>query len=149
MNINNIVLTVAAIASLIFLSGCSSPKENKTLSESDIPPGHAQIVGVVSKIEPVSDDASLTGPCSKAPCIALVKVTSAVYGASFPQLVMEKDIRVKFNFTLEKTTKELFPNMKEEYPGLKEGQEFTALVAHVETIDESAPQFQIYAYETN
>jgi hypothetical protein len=148
MNLKTILLAAAAVCFSVFLLGCSSPKENKTLSESDIPPGHAQIVGVVSNIEPVSDNASLTGPCSKAPCIALVKVTSAVYGASFPQLVMNKDIRVKFNFTLEKTTKELFPNMKEEYPGLKDGQEFSALVSHIETMDESAPQFQIYAYET-
>ena len=149
MNMNKTLFTLAAVTFSVFLLSCSSPKENKTLSESDIPPGHAQIVGVVSKIEPVSDDASQTGPCSKAPCVALVKVTSAVYGASFPQLVLNKDIKVKFNFTLEKTTEDLFPNMKEEYPGLKEGQEFTALVSHVETMDETAPQFQIYAYETN
>ncbi|MBT8380078.1 MAG: hypothetical protein KJN64_12695 [Ignavibacteria bacterium] len=149
MRIRITMLTVLVATTSILLFNCTSPKENKTLSESDIPPGHAQIVGVVSKIEPVSDDASLTGPCSNAPCIALVKVTSAVYGASFPQLVMEKDIRVKFNFTLEKTTPELFPNMKEEFPGLQDGQEFTALVSHLETMDESAPQFQIYAYETN
>jgi hypothetical protein len=149
MIIRKTLFAVAAISSSILLLSCSSPKENKTLSKSDIPPGHAQIVGVVSEIEPVSDYGNLTGPCSKAPCIALVKVSSAVYGASFPQLKMEKEIKVKFNFTLEKTTKDLFPNMKEEYPGLKEGQEFTALVSHIETIDESAPQFQIYAYETN
>lgn len=149
MNKNKAFFILAAASLSVFLLCCSSPKENKTLSESDIPPGHAQIIGVVSKIEPVSDNAGLSGPCSIAPCIALVKVTSAVYGASFPQLVMNKDIRVKFNFTLEKTTEELFPSMKEEYPGLKEGQEFTALVSHVETIDESAPKFQIYAYESN
>jgi hypothetical protein len=143
------LLTILVTTTSILLLNCSSPKENKTLSESEIPPGHAQLVGVISKIEPISDDASLTGPCSKAPCIALVKVTSAVYGASFPQLVMNKDIRVKFQFTLEKTTKDLFPNMREEYPGLKEGQEFTALVAHVENIDETAPEFQIYGYEKN
>lgn len=143
------LLTILVTTTSILLFNCSSPKENKTLSESEIPPGHAQLVGVISKIELISDDASLTGPCSKAPCIALVKVTSAVYGASFPQLVMNKDIRVKFQFTLEKTTKDLFPNMKEEYPGLKEGQEFTALVAHVENIDETAPEFQIYGYEKN
>ena len=146
---NKTIYTFAAVTFSVFLLSCSSPKENKTLSESDIPPGHAQIVGVVSKIEPVSDDANLTGPCSKAPCIALVKVNSAVYGASFPLLVMNENIKVKFNFTLNKTTKDLFPNMKEEYPGLNEGQEFTALVSHVETMDENAPQFQIYAYETN
>jgi hypothetical protein len=143
------LLAILVLTSSILLFNCSSPKENKTLSESEIPPGYAQIVGMISEIEPISGDASLKGPCSKAPCIALVKVNSAVYGASFPQLVMNKEIRVKFQFTLEKTTKDLFPNMKEEYPGLNEGQEFTALVAHIENIDETAPEFQIYGYEKN
>ncbi len=39
--------------------------------------------------------------------------------------------------------------MEETYPGLKVGQEFTALVAHIENIDKTAPKFQIYSYETN
>ena len=78
-----------------------------------------------------------------------MKVTSAVYGAAFPSFTKDEEIRIKFLFTLEKTTKDLFPNMEETYPGLKVGQEFTALVSYMEYIDESAPTFQIYSYETN
>jgi hypothetical protein len=140
--------TLAITASILFMN-CSTPKENNTTAESKIPPGHAKIVGVITEIEPISEGPNLSDPCSKAPCTALVKVSSALYGASFPQLAMNKEVRVKFLFTLEKTTKKLFPNMKEEYPGLKVGQEFTALVAHVENIDETAPIFQIHGYETN
>ena len=149
MNIGKTLFAFAAMTSSILLLSCSSPKENKTLSNSDIAPNTAKIVGTVTEIEPVTGTGNSTVPCDIAPCIALVKVTSAVYGASFPQLAMGKNIRVKFNFTLEKTTKELFPNLKEEYPGLNVGQEFTAIVSHVKNIDETAPEFQIYAYETN
>ena len=149
MNIKKYSFTILIIIVSILLINCSSPKENKTLIESKIPPGHAKIVGVIIEIEPVTDRSNLNNPCSKVSCIALVKVTSAVYGAAFPSFSKDDEIRIKFLFTLEKTTKELFPNMEETYPGLKVGQEFTALVAHIENIDKTAPKFQIYSYETN
>jgi hypothetical protein len=137
------------LLSLILMS-CSSTKEEKTVKIlSEIPPGNAKIVGTITRIEPVLASSSLNDPCSKAPCIASVKVSSAVYGAAFPSFSMDEEIRIKFLFTLEKTTKELFPNMEETYPGLKVGQEFTALVAHIENIDKTAPKFQIHGYETN
>jgi len=132
------------------LMSCSSTKEEKTVKIlSEIPPGNASIVGIITRIEPVSDSSNINDPCSKAPCIALVKISSAVYGAAFPSFPKDEEIRIKFLFTLEKTTKELFPNMEETYPGLKVGQEFTALVAHIENIDKTAPKFQIHSYETN
>ncbi len=147
MNIKKYLFAILVIAVSILLMNCSTPKENKTLIESKIPPGHAKIVGIIIEIEPVSDSSNLNDPCSKAPCIALVKVSSAVYGAAFPSFSKDAEIRMKFLFTLEKTTKELFPNMEETYPGLKIGQEFTALVAHIENIDKTAPKFQIHGYE--
>lgn len=149
MNIKKYSFTILVIIVSILLLNCSTPKENKTLIESKIPPGHAKIVGVITEIEPVSDSSKLNDPCSKAPCIALVKISSAVYGAAFPSFSMDDEIRIKFLFTLEKTTKELFPDMEETYPGLKVGQEFTALVAHMEYIDETAPKFQVHGYERN
>jgi len=149
MNITKYLFAILVIWVSTILMNCSTPKENKTLIESKIPPGNAKIVGIIIEIEPVTDMSTLNDPCSKAPCIALVKVTSAVYGAAFPSFSKDGEIRIKFLFTLEKTTKELFPDMEETYPGLKVGQEFTALVAHIENIDETAPKFQIYSYETN
>ena len=138
------------VLSLIILSvNCSSTKENKKLILSDISPGTAEIVGTITAIEPISNNSDISGPCSKARCIALVKVTSARYGAAFPPLVMGKEIRIKFRFTLEKTTKELFPNMEEEYPGLKVGDEFRAIVSTIQSIDDTAPKFQINGYELN
>ena len=149
MNIKKYLFTILFITISILLMNCSTPKENKTLIESKIPPGHAKIVGVITEIEPVSDRTKLSDPCSKVPCIALVKVSSAVYGAAFPSFSKDEEVRIQFLFTLEITTKELFPNMEESYPGLKVDQEFTALVAHIENIDQTAPKFQIYSYDTN
>ena len=147
MHIRITLLTVLISTTSILLFNCTSPKENKTLSDSDISPSTAKIVGTITAIEPVTDSGNLSGPCAFAPCIALVKVSSARYGSAFPQLVMGKEIRIKFLFTLEKTTKELFPNMKEEYPGLEVGDKFTAVVAHKLSADETAPIFQILGYE--
>ena len=149
MNIKKYLFAILVITVTILFINCSTPKQNKTFIETKIPPGNAKIVGIIIEIEPVTDRSNLNDPCSKAPCIALVKVTSAVYGAAFPSFSNDDEIRIKFLFTLEKTTKELFPDMKETYPGLKVGQEFTALVAHIENIDKTAPKFQIYSYETN
>jgi len=142
-------LMMLIFTSALIVLNCSSKEESTKLSKSDISPGTAKIIGTITEIEPVSNNSNPSDPCSKAPCIALVKVSSARYGAAFPQLVMGKEIRVKFLFTLNKTTKDLFPNMEEEYPGLKVGDEFTAVVAHVENIDETAPKFKINGYELN
>ncbi len=149
MRITKFLLAIMALTLSILLLNCSSPRENKTLKESDISPGTAKIVGTITEIEPVSDTENLSGPCSKVPCIALVKVTSAVYGSAFPQLVMGKEVRIKFLFTLGKTSKELFPNMEEEYPGLEVGDEFTAVVSLSKKLDETAPKFQVHGYEAN
>lgn len=149
MKIKNFLFAMLVLPVSILFMSCSTPKENKSLIESKIPPGHAKIVGIIIEIEPVSDNSYLNDPCSKTPCIAVVKVSSAVYGAAFPSFSKDDEIRIKFLFTLEKTTKELFPNMEEPYPGLTVGQEFTALVSHMEYIDETVPKFQIYSYDTN
>jgi len=142
------LLSAALAFTLLILSlSCHSPETEKNLTKSDISPGTAIIVGTITAIEPVSMDSGFEGPCSKAPCIALVKVNSASYGAGFPPLVMGKEIRIKFNFTLVKTTKELFPNLKEEYPGLEVGNRFTAIVSEIKSVDKNVPRFRIYGYE--
>ncbi len=147
MSNTKIFLTMLILASLVVFQNCSSQKENTELSKSDVSPGTAAIAGTITEIEPISSKSDTTGPCSKAPCIALVKVSSARYGAAFPPLVIGKEIRIKFRFTLAKTTKELFPDMKEVYPGLKVGDEFNAIVSTIVNVDDTAPRFQINGYE--
>ena len=117
----------------------------KLVKPDTIPPGSAKIVAEVVSVEPVNKDN--TGPCAKAPCVAVVKLESIEYGSAFPVLSVGKDVRVKFNFTLEPTTKEMFPEMKESYPGLKAGDKFEALAAYLETVDGSKlPAYTINGY---
>ena len=142
---------ILIILSLSFIyMGCSTSKEEKASPqkrEEKIPPGHARIVGVITKIEPVAENNNLKDPYNKVPSIAMVKVKGVEYGAGFPALTINSEIKVKFQFTLAPTSKELFPNMKDSYPGLKVGQEFTALVQFTESMDKNLPSYLIYGYK--
>lgn len=86
------------------------------------------IVGSIVAISPVINS-SATGPCSKVPCVATVKVDSVLgYGSATTPLVVGKNITLNFMFTLSPTTKELFPNMDERLPGLEVGDSFTGSI---------------------
>ncbi|MCH7972589.1 MAG: hypothetical protein IH949_01630 [Bacteroidetes bacterium] len=149
MKLKTFYLILLIFSVTVLYTGCSTIKKEKTPPQkiiSKIPPGHARIVGEITKIEPVAENKDSNDPCSKAPCIAMVKVKGAEYGAGFPSLTINSEIKIKFQFTLVPTSKELFPNMEDSYPGLKVGQEFTALVAHIENIDKTLPSYLIYGY---
>ena len=143
-------LVIFIITVSFFSGGC-----HKELTKDDnvpklekpdtIPPGHAQITGSIIEIEPFQSNASSADPCSKAPCIAKVKINSITYGAGFPVL-SNKEVRIKFAFTLSATTKDLFPNMKETYPGLKVGDDFSAQAALQESMNSSEPQLIVNGY---
>ena len=120
-------------------------KTPKLVKPDTVPPSHAWITGVITEIEPIANDINSDGPCSKAPCIAKVKVESAEYGSAFSVFSRNKEYRMKFEFTLNETSKELFPNMDESYPGLKVGDEFTALVGNIDAM-EGQPMYKIYGY---
>lgn len=54
MNIKNTFIVILLSVITIILMNCHSPKESKIiLFSSKIPPNHAKILGVISKIEPV------------------------------------------------------------------------------------------------
>ena len=40
-------------------------------------------------------------------------------------LFAKQQLKIRFVFTLEKTTPKLFPNLNREFPGLKKGNKFT------------------------
>ena len=117
------------------LVGCRASKENTRETSSTvqrmpaqpgpgISPGHCRIVGTVTAIEQQKtgnpDDA-----CSKAPCIASVRVEEVLgYGSGFTDILgTGKEIRVKFRYTLAPTS-ELFPQMAPPLPGLEVGAKF-------------------------
>ena len=91
--------------------------------QSHIAPGHCRIVGTIVSIDSTLEE---RGPCSKAPCRAIVRVDSVLgYGSAFGNpIAVGAQIPVRLAFTLAPTTKELFPNMTERLPGLKVGAKF-------------------------
>jgi hypothetical protein len=124
-------------------------KTPKLAEPNKIPPGYAEIIGVIVEIEPVAKMPNENDPCSKAPCIAKVKIESASYGAGFPTFNKKDYIQVKFYFTLMPTTKEMFPNMDDSYPGLNVGDKFTALTGFVSVIGSDNPEYFVYGYSKN
>lgn len=91
-----------------------------------IPPNHARIVGTIVSMTSFSS-ANADDPCSKAPCIAVVKIESIEgFGSGFTEPVGPgKEVRVRFRYTLA-PTKDLFPEMSPPMPGLKNGSRFKA-----------------------
>ncbi len=131
----NFFLFVAFMAYLGFSSGCnkeilkgtksSGANAGTTKVSENISPGHCRITGTIVRIDSTLDSGNKNNPCSKVPCTAVVKVDSVWgYGLGFPPLGIGKEITIKFKFTLGPTTKELFPGMKDFYPGLKIGDSF-------------------------
>lgn len=124
-------------------------KTPKLAEPNKIPPGYAEIIGEIVEIEPITKMSDENDPCSKAPCIAKVKIESASYGAGFPTFSKNVSVKIKFNFTLLPTSKDMFPNMEESYPGLKVGDKFAALTEFVSTIGNNNPEYFVYGYSKN
>jgi hypothetical protein len=117
------------------LISCRSPKENmKETSDAQrtmpaqpgpgVPPSHCRINGTI-----VAIDQQRTGnpndACSKAPCLATVKVDEVLgYGSGFTDVLGKgKELKVKFEYTLAPTA-DLFPQMAPPLPGLEVGAKF-------------------------
>ena len=94
-----------------------------TEQHNQIAPGKCRIVGTLVAIDSAMEQ---SGPCSKAPCRAIVRIDSILgYGSAFGSpLALNKQIAIRFGFTLAPTTKELFPNMTNRLPGLEIGSKF-------------------------
>ena len=137
----------------IFLSSLGCHKEiskdinNKELAEPNrIPPGHAELTGQILEILPIDKSQNEKDPCSNAPCKAKVKIENITYGPGFPTLT-DNSIILKFNLTLSPTTKEMFPNLDESYPGLKVGDKFTAIAGFVMVMGKEQPEFYVDGYK--
>lgn len=93
-----------------------------------VPVGMCRIIGTV-----VSIDSSLAagegGPCSKAPCTAMVRIDSVLGcgSAVANPISVGSSVRVRFAMTLS-PTKELFPKLDPPLPGLRLGSRFKALI---------------------
>lgn len=128
--------------------GRRSPIQQK-IRENKISPGHCRIIGTIVSIDSSLDKGSRKDPCSMKPCNAEVRVDSIIgYGSSFPPLLTGRVIRIHFYFTLSATTKELFPNLREFYPGLQVGSSFLGDVEVLHQMNESdsTMRYAIYGY---
>ena len=122
------------LALILFLVSCSSTKEMADQNQKNAPqsagpgvaPDHCRIVGTVVKVE-TSGSSDATDPCSKAPCLATVRVEQILgYGSGFARtLHKDEEIKVRFSLTLS-PTKEILPEVVPPLPGLSVGSRFQA-----------------------
>lgn len=122
------------IAAILFvgISGCASNKKmiiENSISNQRIPPGECRVDAEIVKIDSTLIGNPSNDPCSKAPCIAWIKINNIIgCGASSSVLKRGDTLKTKFSFTLNPTSKETFPTLKVQLPGLKEGSSFIAYI---------------------
>jgi hypothetical protein len=126
-------------------SAKTSPGVQQTMS--DIPPNHSAIVGRIVSIS--SRRLNQPAPCINAPCMAIVRIESLRgVGMNFPDdIIAGEDYTIVFSCTLAPTTKEIFPDIPVQYPGLQVGARFTALLRYEPGFGTGARNFSISHYE--
>lgn len=140
------ILTVSFLSVNCHKEVTKDSTDQKLADPNKIPPGQAEINGEIVEILPIQRMQNDKDPCSKAPCMAKVKVENISYGAGFPVINKKDTLTIKFNFTLLPTTKEMFPNMDETYPGLNVGDRFSAHTSFVSSIGSGQSEFFVYGY---
>lgn len=136
---------------VMFSFACGSTKEDaRPLAKlpQQIAPNHCRIIGAVVSIDETrSTDAE--SPCAKAPCKAKVKINKILgYGSGFTTPLTEgSEVEMTFSFTLSPTTKDLFPNLKVQYKGLKQGDVFQADVRSEPKLGDASSPLIVMSYE--
>ncbi len=112
--------------------------------EKMVPAGSCRVVVTVIAVDPVASQEQ-DDPCSKAPCMASVRVDSILgCGSGFHgTLSSGSTIRARFATTLS-PTKELFPKLEPSLPGLTRGSQFKALIRA-----STAAEYAIETYEAH
>ena len=104
-----------------------APKPPSILAQKGVAPNSCRIIGTVIAIDSETLSSGTKDPCSKVPCRATVKVDSVLgYGQGFTgPLSVGKTVAAQFKFTLS-PTKDLFPGMNLNLPGLQLNSRFRA-----------------------
>lgn len=128
-----------------------SSVEPQAITGTRIAPNHSRIIGTIVSIDETLLSTDPSDPYSKSPCRAVVRIDSVLgYGSAFTKpLTAGTEIPIFFKFTLS-PTKNLFPNMTQEYPGLSVNSEFLADVEAAEVPipgESSSIAYTIYGYE--
>ncbi|MGB2868806.1 MAG: hypothetical protein WBD36_10160 [Bacteroidota bacterium] len=150
-----------AVLLVVLATGCSKETRETTKQEEQtpgrqyaqvpitaldpdkmVPVGSCRIVGTVLAVDTTELQANGDGPCSKAPCVAKVRIDSILgTGSSFARpLAVGSAVRVRFAYTLS-PSKELFPRMDPPLPGLLAGTQFKAFM-------QSSAESSTYSVET-
>ncbi len=112
---------------LVSFAACKTAKVNAPKLEA--PSASPMSCRVTAKVISVNKelDADTGSMCSKYPCRAMVQLLAVQSCGSSVSLAHNAGdtVEMRFVYTLHKTAK-LFPNMKAQYPGLKQGQIFIA-----------------------
>ncbi len=124
--------TLIFLLLLLFIACSSTPKMESTLPDK-ISPNSCRVNGTIISID---ETKSSSGPCSMHPCVAMVKINNVIgtgFGFKTP-LIKNDTIKIKFEFTLSETSKELFPTLNYVLPGLEVSNDFVADVERIELI---------------
>lgn len=121
------------LLNILFISACNSTQNLKSTLPNKVAPNNCRIKGTVVNILDLIES---SGPCSLHPCTANVRINNVIEtGFSFNSPIIKNDtINVKFEFTLSKTSKELFPTLEISFPGLKVGDIFIGDIEKIELI---------------
>ncbi len=142
---------VLILLAALLLVSCRSSKPAPALVGEPIPPNQCRVVATIVSIDSLVRSYDPKDPCSKAPCIATIRVRKIIgYGAAFPAPLSADDvIAVKFAFTTG-PTREVFPEMTEFYSGVRSGSTIEAnLVAFGASKGKPGgdPSYTIYGYQ--
>lgn len=130
---NKTTVVVLNIFILFFVISCGKNIENNKIAKESNPKAAkrtSKILGTVLEIEMEKFSTDSNSPCSKLPCWARVSVDSVLgLGQGGPILKAGEIVKVNFEFTLSKTSDELFPNLQNKLPGLKIGDKFSSAIS--------------------
>lgn len=146
------IIVIAALAVSCSASKKSGEGERGQMQKPAQPspgisPDHCRIVGTVVSIDEALSSAS-GDPCSKAPCLATVRIDEVLgYGSGFTsRLAKGNQFVMRFQYTLSPTTT-LFPEMSPPMPGLTAGAQFQADVRQIAVMaGSSEPEYIVGQY---
>jgi len=155
------------ILGLFFLvwSGCASQKNGSRSDQQNkkeqmkiasnpgepVPPDNCRVIATVLEIDTQNLENG-SGPCSRVPCLATVRIDSIIgYGSAFQHpLSPEGKYTVKFNFTT-RPSRELFPNLEKSLPEVNVGMKFQADLSAMESLqmgtENTGSRYIIYTYK--
>lgn len=142
-----------ALSSILF--ACKSNKtrfeivcDRKTITSEQALAASAGNAVVIAEILKIYDQRLDYLPCSKVPCMALIKIEVVEKnGSNFMKpLTVGLEGKMRFTFSLNETTKELFPNLDKRLPGLKVGNRFKVNVGEEQLLGSNESQWVAYDY---